>query len=67
MSLANPDDPRALQELVAAHRTEMLDRERPLWQAIWVRRYREGSAMILRSHHAIADGMRMVQLSPILN
>ncbi len=63
VSLANPDDPRALQELVAAHRTEMLDRDRPLWQAIWVRRYREGSAMILRSHHAIADGMRMVQLS----
>ena len=63
VSLANPDDPRALQDLVAAHRNEMLDRDRPLWQAIWVRRYREGSAMILRSHHAIADGMRMVQLS----
>lgn len=63
VSLANPDDPRALQDLVAAHRTEMLDRNRPLWQAIWVKRYREGSAMILRSHHAIADGMRMVQLS----
>ena len=63
VSLANPDDPRALQELVAAHRNEMLDRSRPLWQAIWVRRYRGGSAMILRSHHAIADGVRMVQLS----
>lgn len=63
VSLQNSDDPRALQELVAAHRTDMLDRDRPLWQAIWVRRYRGGSAMILRSHHAIADGMRMVQLS----
>ena len=63
ISLNKPDDPRALQDLVAAHRTEMLDRNRPLWQAIWVKRYREGSAMILRSHHAIADGMRMVQLS----
>ncbi len=63
VSLNRPDDPRALQELVAAHRTEMLDRNRPLWQAIWVRRYRAGSAMILRSHHAIADGMRMVQLA----
>lgn len=63
ISLKKPDDPRALQELVGAHRTEMLDRDRPLWQAIWVKRYRGGSAMILRSHHAIADGMRMVQLS----
>jgi diacylglycerol O-acyltransferase len=63
ISLKKPDDPRALQEVVGAHRTEMLDRNRPLWQAIWVKRYRGGSAMILRSHHAIADGMRMVQLS----
>lgn len=63
ISLKKPNDPRALQELVAAHRTKMLDRNRPLWQAIWIKRYGKGSAMILRSHHAIADGMRMVQLS----
>ena len=63
VSLNKPNDPRALQELVAAHRTEMLDHDRPLWQAIWVKRYGKGSAMILRSHHAIADGTRMVQLS----
>jgi diacylglycerol O-acyltransferase len=63
VSLNKPNDPRALQDLVAAHRTEMLHHDRPLWQAIWVKRYRKGSAMILRSHHAIADGMRMVQLS----
>ena len=41
----------------------MLERDRPLWQAIWVNRYRGGSAMILRTHHAIADGMRMVELA----
>ena len=63
VSLHNPDDPRALQELVAAHRTDPLDHSHPLWQSIWIRRYGEGSAMILRSHHAIADGMRMVQLA----
>ena len=63
ISLHNPDDPKALQDLVAAHRNEMLDRNRPLWQAIWVKKYGPGSAMLLRSHHAIADGMRMVQLS----
>ena len=63
VNLKKPSDPRSLQAVVAAHRTEMLDRDLPLWQAIWIRRYRKGSAMILRTHHAIADGMRMVQLA----
>ncbi len=63
VDLKGPDDPRELQELVASHRTEMLDRKRPLWQGIWVNRYRDGSAMILRTHHAVADGMRMVELA----
>ena len=63
VELDDPDDPRALQALVAEHRTEMLDRDRPLWRALMVDRYREGSAIVLRSHHALADGMRMVQLS----
>ncbi|MCX6484946.1 MAG: hypothetical protein NT146_17230, partial [Mycobacterium sp.] len=63
ISLTNPGDPRALQDLVAARRSEMLDRDRPLWQAIWIKNYLEGSAMILRSHHAIADGVRMMQLA----
>lgn len=63
VTLEDPDDPRALQAVVAAHRTEMLDRGKPLWQMMFVQHYRTGSAMILRTHHAIADGMRMVQLS----
>ena len=63
VSLRDPDDPNALQELIAAHRTDSLDRNHPLWQSIWIRRYGEGSAMVLRTHHAIADGMRMVQLA----
>ena len=62
-TLSDPDDPRCMHALVAAHRTELLDSNQPLWRAIWVERYRGGSAMILRSHHAVADGMRMVQLA----
>ena len=62
-TLADPADPRCMHALVAAHRTELLCRDRPLWRVIWVERYRGGSAMILRSHHAVADGMRMVQLA----
>ena len=63
VDLKDPDDARELQALVASHRTEMLERDRPLWKAIWVNRYRGGSAVILRTHHAIADGMRMVELA----
>jgi len=63
VSLPDPDDPRCMHALVATHRTELLDRDRPLWRLIWVQRYRGGSALILRSHHALADGMRMVQLA----
>jgi len=63
VDLKDPDDRRELQALVASHRTEMLDRKRPLWQGIWVNRFRKGSAMIMRTHHAVADGMRMVELA----
>ena len=63
VKLDDPDDPRSLQRLAARHRTEMLDRDKPLWRALFVDRYREGSAIVLRTHHALADGMRMVQLS----
>ncbi len=63
VQLDDPDDPRSLQDLVAAHRTDGLDRDRPLWTAMLVERYRTGSAVLLRSHHAIADGVRMVELA----
>lgn len=63
VDLKDPDDRRELQALVASHHTKMLDRKKPLWQSIWVNRYRGGSAMIMRTHHALADGMRMVELA----
>ena len=62
-TLADPDDPAELQTLMSERRMKMLDRRRPLWQVILVERYRAGSAMVFRSHHAVTDGMRMVQLA----
>ncbi len=32
VELDDPDDPRSLQHLAARHRTEMLDRDKPLWR-----------------------------------
>lgn len=66
VELDDADDPRQLQDLVARQRTEMLDRTQPLWRGLLVDRYRDGSAIILRTHHALADGMRMVQLAMTL-
>jgi diacylglycerol O-acyltransferase / wax synthase len=63
VKLDDPSDPRSLQQLVADNRTRMLDRSKPLWEAMWVEEYLEGSAVVLRSHHAIADGVRMVELA----
>jgi diacylglycerol O-acyltransferase len=61
--LDDPDDPVSLQRLVAATRTEQLPHDRPIWRARFVQRYRGGSAVILRTHHALADGVRMVQIA----
>jgi diacylglycerol O-acyltransferase len=64
--LPEPAGDQELQEFVATQRTVMLDRHRPLWRAFLVDNFKGGSAMVLRSHHALADGIRMVQLAMTL-
>ena len=64
--LDDPDDPRCLQELVASLRSEPLGLDGPLWRVILVEEYLGGSALVTRSHHAVADGMRMMQLAASL-
>lgn len=61
--LPPPGDDAALQELIGAQRTVPLDRSQPLWRMFLVDGYGEGSAIVTRTHHAIADGIRMVQLA----
>jgi diacylglycerol O-acyltransferase len=61
--LPPPGDDAALRALVASQRTVPLDRTRPLWHMFWVDGYGTGSAIVTRTHHAIADGIRMVQLA----
>lgn len=63
VTLDDPSDPRSLQRLIAERRTQPLDRDRPLWQTLWIDEYLEGSAIVTRTHHAIADGVRMVELA----
>ncbi len=61
--LPGPGDDAALQQLIASLRPLPLDRDRPLWRHFLVDGYRGGSAVVMRTHHAVADGIRMVQLT----
>lgn len=61
--LAEPGDAGTLQQFVGALRTVPLDRDKPLWKVMCVDGFEGGSAVVIRIHHAIADGIRLVQLA----
>lgn len=61
--LPEPGGDAELQDLIASQRTVPLDRSEPLWRAVLVDGFHGGSAVFFRAHHAIADGIRMVQLT----
>ena len=52
----------ALEGLVSRLMSELLPRDRPHWQFHLVERYRGGSALVVRVHHCIGDGISLVQL-----
>lgn len=65
---AGDDQERALQDRVAALATQRLDRHRPLWKFHLIEDYCgpdgvRGSAMILRIHHCIADGIALIAVT----
>ena len=58
----------ALQDRVAALATQRLDPKRPLWQIHLIEDYTgpdgaRGSAMIVRIHHCIADGIALISVT----
>ncbi len=63
VDLPAPGGVSQLQELIAAERTVPLERSRPLWKMYCIDGFNGGSALFTRTHHAIADGIRMVQLA----
>ncbi len=62
VALAAPQDQKALQDLVSDLMSTPLDRSRPLWQIHVVEDYGEGTAIIIRLHHCIGDGIALVRL-----
>ncbi len=53
----------ALQARVGELAMQPLDRKRPLWQIHLVEDYEGGSALIVRIHHCIADGIALISVT----
>jgi WS/DGAT/MGAT family acyltransferase len=64
VNLPAPGGKAALEGLVAALATQSLDHNKPLWTMTVVENYaedgRQGSAVIIRIHHCIADGIALI-------
>jgi WS/DGAT/MGAT family acyltransferase len=57
---------QALQDRLGALCMVPLDRKHPLWQFHLVEHYKGGSALILRIHHCIADGIALIAVTQSL-
>jgi WS/DGAT/MGAT family acyltransferase len=57
---AMPADQQLLQHLVSKLMSLPLHPSRPLWQFFLVEHYGQGSALICRFHHSIADGIALM-------
>ncbi len=62
IALPPPGDEAALQQLVGALMAEPLAEDRPLWSLYLVEDYGAGSALIVRLHHCIGDGIALMML-----
>jgi hypothetical protein len=62
MSLPEPADHETLQHVVSEMMSIPLDKTKPLWELHYVDNYDQGSALICRLHHCIADGIALVQV-----
>jgi len=66
--VAKGKEQEALQDRVAELAMQPLDRKRPLWQIHLIEDYTgpdgvKGSAMIVRIHHCIADGIALISVT----
>lgn len=62
IELAPPADQAVLEDLASELSSTQLDFGRPLWQFHLIESYGQGSALICRLHHAMGDGVALVQV-----
>lgn len=60
--LERPGDDRALQDYLARFLGVPLRRDRPLWEMHLIEGRPEGTAIFLRLHHALADGIALARV-----
>jgi WS/DGAT/MGAT family acyltransferase len=60
--LPAPADEAALQAFIGERMGEGLDPSRPLWRAWYIADYAGGTAIVVRFHHCIADGIAMARV-----
>lgn len=66
-ALPHPGDDSQLLTLFARVQAQLLDRRRPLWEAWFVEGLEGGRvALILKTHHAMVDGIAGVDLATVL-
>lgn len=62
VTLSPPGDQKSLQDTIGVIMSTELDYSRPLWHFYLVENYGQGSALIARLHHSIADGIALMQV-----
>jgi diacylglycerol O-acyltransferase / wax synthase len=60
---AKGQEQAALQDRVGQLAMQPLDHQHPLWQMHLVEDYQGGSAMVVRIHHCIADGIALISVT----
>lgn len=61
-TLPAPADEAALQEFVSEVMSTPLEYTRPLWHMFYVANFGAGSAIVVRLHHCMGDGIALVRL-----
>ncbi len=62
LALPDPGGQAELREMVGALMTVPLAKSRPLWQIHLIENYGEGSVLLFRIHHCIADGIALIHV-----
>lgn len=62
VALPGDADKRELQDFIASHLSLPLPQSKPLWQIYFVENYSDGVAVLIRIHHAYADGIALISL-----
>jgi len=58
--LPSPADEHSLQETIGDLMSQRLDFSKPLWEMYLFENYQAGTALLIRIHHCVADGIALV-------